>query len=206
MTQKPVLPHPVISLKKMGERNCFLLFFDLSLPFVERSSSNKGAGQSCVSSQVGIFRLTVWLLLFRGLTGSAHLSLSFPAGRPESSELAQAGGEKPGTQSSLGSSSQGSPWGPLPCLGLPVDLSGRGHSWATHLSLPRLTLDYFKACVMSMELNIAQASSRIPAHLQLGPPVCPGLDWPPPLASPPQARISYLWDTHHLLSPSDFKP
>lgn len=154
----------------MGERNCFLLFFDLSLPFVERSSSNKGAGQSCVSSQVGIFRLTVWLLLFRGLTGSAHLSLSFPAGRPESSELAQAGGEKRGTQSSLGSSSQGSPWGPLPCLGLPVDLSGRGHSWATHLSPPRLTLDYFKACVMSMELNMAQASSRIPAHLQLGPP------------------------------------
>lgn len=31
VTQKPVLPHPVISLKKMGEQDCFLLSFDLSL-------------------------------------------------------------------------------------------------------------------------------------------------------------------------------
>ena len=52
VTQKPVLPHPVISLKKMGEQDCFLLSFDLFLPLLERFSSNK-VGRQTFSSAPG---------------------------------------------------------------------------------------------------------------------------------------------------------
>ena len=50
VTQKPVLPHPVISLKKMGEQDCFLLSFDLFLPLLERFSSNKVGRQTFFSA------------------------------------------------------------------------------------------------------------------------------------------------------------
>ena len=50
VTQKPVLPHPVISLKKMGEQDCFLLSFDLFLPLLERFCSNKVGRQTFLSA------------------------------------------------------------------------------------------------------------------------------------------------------------
>ena len=61
VTQKPVLPHQIISLKDMGEQNYFLLFFDLFLSFLERFSSNK-VGAQTFSSQVGNFCFTAWPL------------------------------------------------------------------------------------------------------------------------------------------------
>lgn len=50
VTQKPIFPHPVISLKKMGEQDCFLLSFDLFLPLLERFSSSKVGRQTFLSA------------------------------------------------------------------------------------------------------------------------------------------------------------
>ena len=100
----------------------------------------------------------------QGHASSAHLPLSFPAGRPESSvRFAQTGGEKSATLSLLCSSpALGGPGGSGLICGCPVDPDSRVYSCALQLSPPHLALDYFKACVMSTELNTTQVSLQSP--------------------------------------------
>lgn len=195
VTQKPVLPHQIISLKNMGEQNYFLLFFGLFLSFMEWFSSNK-VGTQTFSSQVGNFCFTAWPL-------SAPKDM---LAEPTRHCPFQLGGHSPlwgcsdrrwkiwNTVIALLLSSLGRPWGFRPHLWLPCGPWQQGVQLCpSAVPSPPCPWLLQGLCHVHRAKHDTGFTTESRPHFQLAPSLGvhrpseqlrPSLDWPSPLSSP----------------------